>query len=114
MRKPEKTQEISEFNFFVISLNMEKNQKNRRDCLSMTNLKIPLYCTTRKFEKTRVILHFLVVQKSEKLNFCLFVFSEFRYCKKVELPEPTTNYAPINVSPKNPRIGGVIGLGVGI
>ena len=38
-----------------------------------------VYCTTRKSEKT------------EKLNFGLFVFSNSEFYKKVELPEPTTN-----------------------
>ena len=54
------------------------------------------YCTTRKSEKPRVILRFLVVQKSEKLNFGLFVFSDFRILQKVELPEPTADsFSPL-------------------
>ena len=38
--------------------------------------------STRKSKKTQVILRFLVVQKSEKLNFGIFVFSDFRILQK--------------------------------
>ena len=94
-----KTQEISEFDFLAISVNMKKTQENRCDCLNWTNLKISLhfwkikatffdiYCTTRKSEKNRVILRFLVFQKSEKLNFGLFVFSEFRTLQESRITE---------------------------
>ena len=91
MLKPEKTQKISEFDFLAISANMKKTQENRCDCLNWTNLKIPLhfwkksatffeiYCTTRKSEKTRVILR---GSKKWKAEFWAFLFSEFRTLQK--------------------------------
>ena len=81
----------------------EKTQENRRDCLNETNLKISLHFWkksatflrfTAQLENPKKIELFYVFWwfkkvKSWILGFLCFLSLEF--CKKVELPEPTTD-----------------------
>ena len=72
MRKTEKTQQISEFDFFAISANMKKNSRKSTRLFKLDKLENTLhfskkkvllflrfnYCTTRKPAKPRVICVF--------------------------------------------------------